>query len=111
MFLEFQKVVEQAETEAGLSSLDDVSRRLLYHVARLHDEGQKVCIGDVLNSHKLCAPVTASKRLQILEQEGWVQIANDPTSHLRKLVRLTSKSQNAIGAASRKLKSKVVKMI
>lgn len=111
MFLEFQKVVEQAESEAGLTSLDDVSRRLLYHVARLHDEGQKVCIGDVLNSHKLCAPVTASKRLQILEKDGWVQIASDPTSHLRKLVRLTSKSQNAIVTASRKLKSKVTKLL
>lgn len=111
LLLSLQKIVEISEMETGLLSLETGVRHLLYYIAQLHYDGQKICIGDVLSCGKLCAPLTASKRLRELENEGWVVIKQDPKNHRRRFVSLTSKAKGSLNKASVKLKTKLSKIV
>lgn len=107
LILALQKILELTEIETGLHTLETGVRHLLYYIAHLHLEGRQVCIGDVLACGKLCAPLTASKRLRELENKGWVAIKKDPTNHRRRFVVLTQKTHKSLKKASDRLEKKL----
>lgn len=110
LILALQKVLEHSEIESGLHKLETGVRHLLYYISHLHFEGRKICIGDVLACAGLCAPLTASKRLRELENQGWVAIKKDPTNHRRRFVSLTPKTLKSLKTASIKVEKKLQKI-
>jgi hypothetical protein len=99
-------ILDAAEGQSGLASLDQESKAILKFVGANTRNGQEVCVKDITQNSALPgSPVTQMKRIQLLYREGWLVQGPSDQHHRRISLQLSPKATQELNAISEVLDS------
>jgi hypothetical protein len=88
IYLRFLKLADALRGLPSLPPLDPLEERILALVARTAQDGQRLCVRDMMAKHELGAPATVHNRLKSMREKGWL-ILTDTEDTRRKQIALT----------------------
>lgn len=88
IYLRFLQLAEAMRGLPALPSLDPLEERLLALVARANQQGERLCVRDVMAKDELGSPATLHARITSMRKKGWVLLA-DTDDARRKQIELT----------------------
>jgi len=86
IYLRFLQLAEALRGLPSLPSLDPLEERILGTVARAMQEGERLCVRDMMAKKELGAPATVHSRLTSMREKGWIMLT-DTEDTRRKQVR------------------------
>lgn len=97
MYLRF---LQLAEAIRGLPALDPLEERILARIARTGQQGERLCVRDMLAQEEFGAPATIHNRLKSMRSKGWIALA-DTEDTRRKQIELTQPALDHFARLSR----------
>jgi DNA-binding MarR family transcriptional regulator len=88
IYLRFLQLAEALRGLPSLPSLDPLEERILAIVARAMQDGDRLCVRDMMAKKELGAPATVHSRLTSMREKGWIMLT-DTEDTRRKQVTLT----------------------
>lgn len=88
IYLRFLQLAEALRGLPSLPALDPLEERMLAIVARAGQEGQRLCVRDIMGNRELGSPATVHGRLTSMREKGWIMLS-DTEDTRRKQVELT----------------------
>jgi DNA-binding MarR family transcriptional regulator len=88
LYLRFLKLADALRGLPSLPPLDPLEERILALVARTAQDGERLCVRDMMAKHELGAPATVHNRLKSMREKGWL-ILTDTEDTRRKQIELT----------------------
>ena len=88
IYLRFLQLAEALRGLPSLPSLDPLEERILGTVARAMQDGERLCVRDMMAKKELGAPATVHSRLTSMREKGWIMLT-DTEDTRRKQVTLT----------------------
>jgi DNA-binding MarR family transcriptional regulator len=88
LYLRFLKLADALRGLPALPPLDPLEERILALVARTAQDGERLCVRDMMAKHELGAPATLHNRLKSMREKGWLTLT-DTEDARRKQIELT----------------------
>jgi hypothetical protein len=88
IYLRFLQLAEVLRGLPSLPSLDPLEERILGTVARAMQDGERLCVRDMMAKKEFGAPATVHSRLTSMREKGWIMLT-DTEDTRRKQVTLT----------------------
>jgi DNA-binding IclR family transcriptional regulator len=88
IYLRFLKLADALRGLPSLPPLDPLEERILALVARTAQDGERLCVRDMMAKHELGAPATVHGRLKSMRAKGWLTLT-DTDDTRRKQIELT----------------------
>ena len=99
-------ILDAAEGQSGLASLDLESKTILKFVGANTRNGQEICVKDITQNSALPgSPVTQMKRIQQLCREGWLVQGSSRLHHRRISLLLSPRATQELNAISEVLEN------
>ena len=99
-------ILDAAEGQSGLASLDIESKAILKFVGANARHGQEICIKDITQNAALPgSPVTLMKRIQRLTHDGWLVQGSSAYHHRRITLQLSAHAAQELNAISEVLEN------
>jgi DNA-binding MarR family transcriptional regulator len=88
IYLRFLKLADAVRALPSLPPLDPLEERILALVARTAQDGERLCVRDMMAKNELGAPATVHNRLKSMREKGWLTLT-DTEDTRRKQIELT----------------------
>jgi DNA-binding MarR family transcriptional regulator len=88
IYLRFLKLADAVRALPLLPPLDPLEERILALVARTAQDGERLCVRDMMAKNELGAPATVHNRLKSMREKGWLTLT-DTEDTRRKQIELT----------------------
>jgi len=88
VYLRFLQLAEAIRGLPALPPLDPLEERILSWIARIDQQGERLCVRDMLARDEFGAPATIHSRLKSMRAKGWIALA-DTEDARRKQIELT----------------------
>ena len=100
-FLRVLKAIAASEHEAGLDTLDQADRSLLYHIAMQERSGTAIKVTDLWKDGAFGTLPTVLSRVARLIEQGWVDKEVNPNDARSRVVSTTSQARSFFRNASK----------
>lgn len=100
VYMRFLQLSEAIRGLPTLPALDPLEERILAGIARAAQQGERLCVRDMMARQELGAPATIHARLKSMRSKGWITLA-DTEDARRKQIELTREALQHFARLSR----------